>query len=83
MSMGEFLINVKEFGYLKLFSYLCITNLKNTNHMFIKYILPIIAIILTLIVYGFVYEIKHAKEVDGKEPFLWDDYDEKKDKTLK
>lgn len=51
--------------------------------MFIKYILPIIVIILTVVIYGFVYEIKHAKEIDDKESFLWDDYDEKKDKTLK
>ena len=51
--------------------------------MFIKIILPIIVVILTVIIYGFVYEIKHAKEVDEKEPFLWDDYDEKTDKTLK
>jgi uncharacterized protein YxeA len=51
--------------------------------MFIKYILPIIVIILTVVIYGFVYEIKHAKEIDDRKPFLWDDYDEKKDKTLK
>jgi hypothetical protein len=51
--------------------------------MFIKYILPIIVIILTVVIYGFVYEIKHAKEIDDKESFLWDDYDEKKDKTSK
>ena len=51
--------------------------------MFMKIILPIIVIIVVVIAYGFVYEIKHAIEVDDKEAFLHDDYDEKKDKSLK
>ena len=56
---------------------------KEDKVMFIKYILPIIIFIVVVIVYGFVYEIKHAIEVDDRKPFLWDDYDEKKNKTLK
>ena len=56
---------------------------KEGKVMFIKYILPIIIFIVVVIVYGFVYEIKHAIEVDDRKPFLWDDYNEKKDKTLK
>ena len=41
--------------------------------MFIK----IIAIFYTLGIILFIHEIKHAKEVDPKEPFLWDDLKEK------
>lgn len=39
----------------------------------------IIAIISAIILY---HEINNAIIVDAKEPFLWDDYNEKIDKTL-
>ena len=31
----------------------------------------------------FIHEIKHAKIVDPNEPFIYGDYDPKKDQTLK
>ena len=46
-------------------------------------VLAAIGIVMALGICVFAYEIKHAKEIDDKESFLWDDYDEKKDKTLK
>ena len=40
--------------------------------------------IFVIIVMGiFITEVKHAPFVDEKEPFLWDDYDPKKDPTKK
>ena len=50
--------------------------------MFTKIILPIIITIVAVGIYALLYEIKHAKEVNPKEPFLWDDYDGDKDDTL-
>ena len=50
--------------------------------MFTKIILLIIITIVVIGIYALLYEIKHAKEVSPKEPFLWDDYDEDKDETL-
>ena len=39
--------------------------------------------VIVVILIGFYLEIRNAEEVDPKEPFLWDDYDEKKDKKMK
>ena len=38
-------------------------------------------VILGLIL--FIYGIKKAEPINNNAPFLWDDYDPKKDKTLK
>jgi len=51
--------------------------------MILKIIAIVLGIMMGLGISIFLYEIKHAPIVDEKEPFLWDDYDEKKDKTLK
>ena len=51
--------------------------------MITNIVLAAIGIVMALGICVFAYEIKHAKQVDDKEAFLWDDYDEKKDKTLK
>jgi len=51
--------------------------------MITNIVLAAIGIAMALGICAFAYEIKHAKQVDDKEVFLWDDYDEKKDKTLK
>jgi len=46
------------------------------------YFLSILGIMLLLGIAVAIYEAKHAILVDEKEPFLHDDYDPKKDKTL-
>jgi hypothetical protein len=48
-----------------------------------NFLLAFSAIIVFAALLIFSYEIKIAKVVDPKEPFLHDDYDPKKDKTLK
>jgi len=32
--------------------------------------------VAVVILYAFWHEVRNAKEVDPKEPFLWDDYDD-------
>ncbi len=55
--------------------------LKRENNMYI--LLGIFGAIFVVSAILMGHEIKNAPIVDDKEPFLWDDYDEKKDKTLK
>lgn len=45
--------------------------------------LTILAIMVVLGIVVFIYEISYAQIVDDEESFLWNDYDEKEDKTLK
>ena len=45
----------------------------------VLYILAAMAVLGLII---FIYEIKHATLIDDNEPFLYGDYDPKKDPTL-
>jgi hypothetical protein len=48
--------------------------------MITKIIIVGIVVMFMLCLCIFYYEIKHAPTIDPKEPFLWDDYDEKKNR---
>jgi hypothetical protein len=48
-----------------------------------KFTLLTFFLVAVVIICAFYFEVVRAKEVDPKKPFLWDDYDEKKDKTWK